>query len=113
MTQLIDHGRVIRGWLGITGQDLTPALAASLEMPFRAGILVSGVLEDGPADRAAITPGDLIVRIDRQAVEGSQDMLARIAAKAPGSALGITVQRGDEMLDLVAVVGERPAISAR
>lgn len=113
MTQLIDHGRVIRGWLGITGQDLTPALAESLEMPFRTGILVSGVLDDGPADRATIMPGDLIVRIDRQAVEGSQDMLARIAAKAPGSGLGITVQRGGEMLDLVAVVGERPAIGAR
>ena len=113
MAQLIEHGRVIRGWLGITGQDLSRALAESLDMPFRPGILVSGVLEGGPADRAGLVPGDLIVRIDRQPIDGAQDMLRKIAAKAPGSALAVTVQRADALLELVAVVDERPAIGGQ
>ncbi len=110
MQQIIDHGRVIRGWLGITGQDLTPVLAESLEMPFRDGILVSGVLGDGPADQADLKPGDLIVQIDRKPVSGSQDMLKTIAGKAPGSPLSITVVRGGSEVRLVAMVGERPSI---
>jgi serine protease DegS len=113
MGQLIRNGRVIRGWLGITGQPLTEELAESLEIPFVPGILVSAVLEDGPASRADLRPGDLIVGIDRQPVDGAQDMLARIAAKSPGSGLAIAVRRGDEAIDLVAIVGERPRITER
>jgi serine protease DegS len=113
MTQLIDHGRVIRGWLGITGQDLTPALAESLDVPFEPGILVSGVLDDGPADLADVRPGDVIIAIDRKPIGGSQDMLARVAAKAPGSPLALSVARDGQAVDLVAVVGERPRIDSR
>ncbi len=111
MAQIVEHGRVIRGWLGITGQDLTPALAESLEIGFRSGILVSGVLEGGPADQAGLKPGDVIVRIDRRAVDDSQQMLKTIAAKTPGSPLSITVYRDDGELTQVAIVGERPSIA--
>ena len=113
MTQIIEHGRVIRGWLGITGQNLTSALAESLGIEMRAGILVSGVLEGGPADEAGIKPGDLIVKLDRRPVSGSQDMLKMVAAKAPGSPLSVTVIRDGKALDLVAIVAERPDLGGR
>jgi serine protease DegS len=113
MAQLIEHGRVIRGWLGITGQDLTPMLAESLGIDFREGILVSGVLEDGPAARADMRPGDLVIGLDNRPVEGSQDMLTRISAKTPGSPLAVRVLRDGEELELVAVVAERPRIRER
>ncbi len=113
MRQIIEHGHVIRGWLGITGQDLTPALAESLEIDFRAGVLISGVLDEGPADRAGLQPGDLIVEVDRQPVTSSPQMLKVIADKAPGSPLGITLYRADEVLEKVAIVGERPSLSGR
>ena len=113
MTQIIEHGRVIRGWLGITGQNLTGALAESLGIEMRAGILVSGVLEGGPADGAGIKPGDLIVKLDRRPVSGSQDMLKMVAAKAPGSPLSVTVIRDGKALDLVAIVAERPDLGGR
>ena len=113
MDQLIEHGRVIRGWLGITGQDLTPALAESLDLEFRRGILVSGVLQDGPADLAGIEPGDLITGVDRRPIEGAQDLLTTIAAKAPGSPLAVTVQRGGEVSERVAIVAERPTIEGQ
>ena len=113
MTQIIEHGRVIRGWLGITGQDLTSALAESLGIEMRPGILVSGVLEGGPADQAGIKPGDLIITLDRQEVSGSHDMLKKVAAKAPGSPLSVTLIRDGQRFDQVAIVAERPDLGDR
>ena len=113
MRQIIEHGHVIRGWLGITGQDLTPVLAESLDMEFRNGVLISGVLDDGPADRAGLRPGDLITEIDRLAIGGSPKMLQMIAARPPGSPLTITLIRDGRELQQIAIVGERPSISAR
>ena len=113
MAQIIEHGRVIRGWLGITGQNLTAELAESLGIEKRTGILVSGVLEGGPADQAGIKPGDLIIRLDRQAVSGSHDMLKTVATKTPGSPLSITLLRDGQELDQVAIVAERPQLGDR
>ena len=113
MSQLIDHGRVIRGWLGITGQNLTPTLAESLGIKMRDGILVSGVLEDGPADKADIEPGDLIIQLDRKPISGSQQMLKIVADKPPGSPLGITLLRDGSEIEQIAIVAERPALDGR
>ena len=113
MNQIVEHGRVIRGWLGITGQDLTPALAESLGIQFREGILVSGVLEGGPADQAGLKPGDVIAMIDRRPIGSSPEMLKSIAAKAPGSPLSIALYRDDRELEQIAIVGERPPINGR
>ena len=113
MRQLIEHGHVIRGWLGITGQDLTPVLAESLGIESPQGVLVSGVLGDGPADKAGLKPGDLITGIDRQPISGSPKMLEMIAAKPPGSPLTVTLLRDGEALERIAIVGERPSITGR
>jgi len=113
MTQIVEHGRVVRGWLGITGQNLTPALAESLGIEFRDGILVSGVLEDGPGERAGLKPGDLIVEIDRGPITTAQQMLRAIAGKAPGSPLSLAIERDGDEQTLVAVVGERPSLAGR
>ena len=113
MRQLIEHGHVIRGWLGITGQDLTPALAESLGIESHQGVLVSGVLGDGPADKAGLRPGDLITRVDRQPISGSPKMLEMIAAKPPGSPLTVTLFRDGKELEQIAIVAERPSITGR
>jgi serine protease DegS len=111
MTQIIQNGRVIRGWLGVSLQDLTPALAESLDIEFGEGILISGVLADGPGDRAGLSPGDLIVQIDRKPVTATRQMLQLIARKAPGTPLSLTIRRDGEELEQVAIVGERPALT--
>ena len=113
MQQIIDHGQVIRGWLGITGQDLTPVLAESLDIEFHDGVLISGVLDDGPADQAGLRPGDLIVKIDRRRIGGSPQMLEMIAARAPGTPLTVTLHRDGQELEQVAIVGQRPSIKGR
>ncbi|MCB1802648.1 MAG: trypsin-like peptidase domain-containing protein [Gammaproteobacteria bacterium] len=110
LQQIVDHGRVIRGWLGITGQNLTGALADSLGISRREGILVSGVLDDGPAAQAGVQPGDLIVRLDRKPITGSQQMLRIVAEKSPGSPLSITLIRDDKEMEQIAIVGERPSL---
>ena len=111
MTQIVQNGRVIRGWLGVSMQKLTPALAESLDIEFGEGILISGVLADGPGDRAGLSPGDLIVQIDRKPVTATRQMLQVIARKAPGTPLSLTIRRDGDELEQVAIVGERPALT--
>ncbi|MEJ2575334.1 MAG: trypsin-like peptidase domain-containing protein [Gammaproteobacteria bacterium] len=108
MAEIIEHGRVIRGWLGITGQNLTVALAESLGLEGASGILVSGVLPDGPADLAGIAPGDVIVAVDGQAITGSVDLLNRIAGYAPGTRVAVDIVREHGAATLHARVEERP-----
>jgi serine protease DegS len=113
MRQIIEHGRVIRGWLGMAGQNLTPALAESLGFGSHTGVLVSGVLDGAPGAMAGIKPGDLITHIDRRQISDSPQMLEIIAAKTPGSPLTVTVYRDGQEQDMVAFVGERPSMGGR
>lgn len=108
LAQIAEHGRVIRGWLGITGQNLTPSLAESLGVEFHEGILVSGVLSDGPADHAGIEPGDLIVSIDNEPVQNAQQMQNVIASRLPGSTLAVQTMRGEVASSVHVKVEERP-----
>lgn len=110
MDQILKQGRVVRGWLGIAGQDLTPALAKAFGLPDIHGVLVSGVLEGGPADQAGIEPGDIITRIDNRVPGSSFDILSIISALPPGTKVKIRGLRGEKILKLEAVVSERPKI---
>jgi serine protease DegS len=108
MEQLLDQGRVIRGWLGIAGQDITPALARSFELQETHGVLISAVLEDGPADRAGIQPGDVITRIGEQEPRNVQEVLAIISRLIPGSTVEIQGWRGSKPFTTEAAIIERP-----
>jgi len=110
MRQIVEHGRVIRGWLGMAGQNLTPALAESLDVGFHEGVLVSGVFDEGPAAQAGLKPGDLIIRIDRQPIANSPQLLKTVAARPPGSPVTLTLYRDGKEQDKVVIVGERPSM---
>lgn len=109
MQQIIQQGRVIRGWIGVSGQNLTPLLAESLDIQYQRGILVSGVLTDGPADQAGIRPGDLLTQIDGQPIKGVVDMLNLIAGKKPGAMIKLTLQRQNQQHQVQVAVIERPS----
>ncbi len=109
MTQLAEHGRVIRGWLGIQIQDLDPRLAASFGLGRPGGVVVAGVLRGGPAHRAGIAPGDVILRIEGEPVSDVRAALDRIAARRPGTRLELEGLREGVPRRWEAVVGERPA----
>jgi serine protease DegS len=113
MDQILKKGRVVRGWLGIAGQDITPALAESFELKESRGVLVSGVLDGGPADKAGIQPGDVIAKIDNKILTRSHDILNIIAAVAPGDSVRIQGWRDSEPFDISVEVSERPRIQER
>ena len=108
MQQLLLHGRVVRGWLGIMAQDVTPELAESFGLSVAIGVLVAGVLEQGPADIAGLEPGDIITRINDMSPSSAHDILNTIAMQPPGSVVVIEGWRGHTRLKLKALISERP-----
>ncbi|MCW8943917.1 MAG: Do family serine endopeptidase [Sedimenticola sp.] len=113
MDQILKKGRVVRGWLGIAGQDITPELADSFQLKEQRGVLVSGVLEGGPADKAGIQPGDVIAKIDNRVLTSSHDVLNIIAVIAPGEKVAIQGWRDGEPFNIKVEVSERPRIQKR
>ncbi|MCK4594797.1 PDZ domain-containing protein, partial [bacterium] len=110
MDQLIETGVVKRGWLGISIQDVTPALRETfgLDEGVR-GALVAEVLEDTPAERAGMEVEDIVVEVDGEKVESANDLRNRVAAIRPGKKVRLGVLREGERLNLAVNIGERPA----
>lgn len=108
MEQLLTQGRVIRGWLGIEAQDITPELAESFGLADTRGALVAGVYPGSTADQAGLRPGDVIVGINRQGIKDAKTAMDMTAAFKPGDRVEVEVKRSGETLKLNAVVGERP-----
>lgn len=113
MEALIADGRVHRGMLGVTIQQVTPDIAKSLGLKTATGALVSSVQEDGPADDAGLERGDVITAIDGKLVEGSNELRNRIAATKPGARVTLTVFRNASQKTLTATLKELPTPSAR
>ena len=110
MRQIIEHGRVIRGWIGAGGTDLTPALAKSLGLnDTMKGVYVTHVLENSPADLAGMEPGDVILAVDGEPAGGAYEIMSRIAATTPGTLLRLTVLHRGKRLPMQIRVLERPA----
>ena len=108
MTHLLEHGRVLRGFLGVEPQDLTAA--ERLGLPDAGGVLVAGVYRGSPAADAGIRPGDVITRIDDAPVGDARDALNRIARLAPGTEITLEIVRDGERSQLAVVVGERASL---
>ncbi len=108
MDQLIRGGKVKRGFIGVDIRDLNAELAESLALPVKAGVLITGVLNEGPAAKGGVRPGDVVVRVGDKAVVNSAELLAAVAALAPGSQAQLSLQRGADMLSVRLNVGERP-----
>ena len=112
MTQLIARGRVVRGWLGVVIQDLTPELAASFGVKEDAGVLVAEVMKDGPAAAAGLRPGDVITGFGGSPIKDVTDLQKRVAAVEPGRPAPITVMRDRKPLGLSVKLGEQPTDEA-
>jgi Do/DeqQ family serine protease len=109
MRQLISNGRVIRGWIGIQAQPLPTDIAEAMGL-MKGGVLVSGVLQRGPADIAGIQPGDIVIKIQDQDIIDPQQAIDTIAKLVPGSKIEMTIVRGWNELKINAVVTQRPHI---
>ncbi|NLO81417.1 MAG: DegQ family serine endoprotease [Xanthomonadaceae bacterium] len=98
MTQLVEHGEVRRGQLGVVVQDLTPALAEALGAQAREGAVVTQVLAGSPAEQAGIRVGDVIVSVDGQAIRNSSELRNRIGLMAIDQQVTLGIQRDGKPL---------------
>jgi serine protease DegS len=111
MKQIIEQGRVIRGWLGIEAQDLTAELADSFGLENKQGVLIAGVLRDGPADKAGILPGDVVTSIEKVAVNDAQQAMRIISQQTPDTLIQLGGIREGRKFTTRARVTQRPAKS--
>jgi len=109
MDGLIRNGVVTRGWIGVQPRDLTPELAESIKSRATRGVLIAGVLQDGPASDAGMLPGDVVLRIAGHPVANTAQLLNEVAALAPQSRTSVSILRGDQALDLQIKVAQRPS----
>ncbi|TAK78178.1 MAG: trypsin-like serine protease [Aquabacterium sp.] len=110
MESLIRDGQVVRGWIGVEPRDLTPEIAETFNLPVQQGVLITGVLQGGPAGRAGIQPGDVVLKVGDRAVQNTAELLTTVAALKPKAEAGIRIARGNRQLDLTVQVGQRPRL---
>ena len=111
MTQIIEQGHVVRGWLGIEAQDMTPELAESFDLSFAHGMLINGVMRGGPADKAGLEPGDIITSINDTAVEDTGTALKLISAQRPDTTIRLGGLRDGEAFIARVRVQQRPLMT--
>lgn len=113
MEEIIEHGHVVRGWLGIAAEQNTPQIAQRFGLQRSDGLVVSAIYNGGPAHLAGIRPLDIIVAINGEPVSNSQMTMAQIADINPGELVQLDISRNGEMLLLTAVTGSRPEATAQ
>ncbi len=113
MEGLLRDGQVTRGWIGVEPRDLTPEFAENFHLPIKEGVLITGVLQDGPASKGGLKPGDVVVTVAGEPVLNTAQLLHRVAALKPGNAAVIGVQRGTQSLQLNVTVAQRPRQTQR
>ncbi|MFZ5877146.1 MAG: DegQ family serine endoprotease [Nitrospirota bacterium] len=105
---LVSKGKVVRGWLGVTIQEVSPELAKQFGLKEARGALVSDILEGSPADKAGIKRGDVVVEIDRKAVENASQLRNLVAALQVGAKAQVKVIRDKKEKSFDVVIGEQP-----
>jgi serine protease DegQ len=113
MEGLIKDGKVTRGWIGVEPRDLPAEYVESFKLPIKDGVLITGVLQDGPASKSGLKPGDVVTTVGERPVANTTQLLNAVAALKPGSEAAIGVQRGAQALQLKLTVGQRPAALRR
>ena len=109
MEAIIKNGQVVRGWLGVETQEITPELASSFGLKRQSGAIIAGVVKNSPADRAGVKPGDILLTVNEQAIADTNQMLNLIAQLVPGQQASLKVLRKNKESTLTVLVGKRPS----
>ena len=108
LDSIVKDGQVTRGWIGVEPSELSPELAETFGVKATEGVIVTGVLQDGPGAQAGIRPGDVIVRVAGASINNVPTLLSTVAALKPGVSATFEVQRAGQMLELNVTPGLRP-----
>jgi serine protease DegS len=107
LDEILEHGFVIRGWLGIDAVPMTPRAARLLSIPMINGLLIRAIAPGGPTASVDIYPGDIVTSIDGQNVVNSQTSMMQIASVKPGNPIELKILRRGKILEVTAVAGSR------
>jgi serine protease Do len=109
MEQLVANGEVVRGYLGVSVQDVTADLAAGFDLKDKGGALIADVLAGSPADKSGLEPGDVVTEINGRSINDSRRLKLTVAGIAPGSTVPATVLRDGETEKIELQVGNQPS----
>jgi S1-C subfamily serine protease len=107
---IVHDGQVTRGWIGVEPTDLTPELMQSFEVKNTKGVAITGVLQNGPAAKAGIKPGDVIEQVGSTQVTQVAELLSAVAALTPNKSVEFKIKRKDQQLLLVVTPAQRPKL---
>ena len=106
--QLLEKGRVVRPWLGITGLTVTKEVATYYNLPTRSGVVLAGIVRGGPADEAGLEEGDIVVQADGTTVDTMEQLQREIRKKKPGDRLNLTIVRDGRRREASLTLQEAP-----
>jgi serine protease Do len=109
MEQIMEHGKVVRGWVGLSIQEVTPEIAKAFGLSEPHGALVGDVTAGSPASAAGLAPGDIILEMNGQSISDTQSFRLKVAQTAPGTTVHLRVLRKGKELDIPVTLKEMPA----
>ncbi len=110
MTDIIRHGQVIRGWLGLEVTQLNPTLSNKLSIQQTSGVIITKIHQNGPAEQAGLIPGDIIISIHDKEIKSGQAGLLEVANLEPGKKIDIEIIRANQTMMIPVMVGIRPSL---
>jgi len=108
MSDMITHGRVLRGWMGVRVQNITPQLSQSFALGVSKGVIVSNVIRNSPAHMAGLTLGDVITHINEEPVFYERQILNQVIAYRPGDAITLKGLRRGQTIEWQIQIAQRP-----
>jgi len=113
LEDIVKEGKVTRGWIGVEPNDLTAELAETFGVKANKGVIITGVLQNGPAAKAGVRPGDVITGVGEKSIGNVQELLTAVAGLKPGDASRFALQRGSDKMELDVTPGQRPKTPIR
>ena len=108
--ELIKTGKVSRGYIGASSQNITPQMARAFNLPNASGVIIASVATNGPAAQAGVQVGDILTKVNEVSIPDVNTMVSAVAQLKPSETAILTIQRNGQSLELKAVVGERPTV---
>ncbi len=109
MDMLLTTGKVTRGWLGVSIQDVNQQIANAMKLPEQTGALVGDVVSDSPAEKAGLKAGDLILTLNGDKIKDASELRNEVASTAPGTKVTFGILRDGKNMTIEVMLGEMPA----